>query len=453
MSKDTRNVAIILASGSGSRFRSETPKQFLKLAGKTVLEHTLDVFEQHRDIDDIVLVINPAYRLLTEELVNKAGYRKVRKIVDGGATRQESTASGIRAVDGDEHKVLVHDGVRPLINKGIIDRCLDALDTNIAVDTGIPSPDTIIEVDADDHIVDIPRRANLRLGQTPQGFRAGVLRHAHDLAEKDPNLEVTDDCGLILKYDLGAIAVVPGDVNNIKITYPSDIYLADRLFQMRSSVAEPASALEILEGRVLVVFGGSRGIGQRIAELATEKGAQVVSVSRSDGVDVADAQAVRECLSRTRQKLGHIDMVANSAGILRVGLLDGQDYDDIDMQIDANLRGSIVVAKESFPFLKEGGGSLALFTSSSYTRGRARSAVYSATKAAIVNLMQGLAQEYLPFGVRINAINPERTHTPMRTENFGNEPKEQLLDADTVARTTLYALTSSHTGEVIDVRL
>jgi len=97
-------------------------------------------------------------------------------------------------------------------------------------------------------------------------------------------------------------------------------------------------------------------------------------------------------------------------------------------------------------------GSIALFTSSSYTRGRARSSVYSATKAAIVNLVQGLAQEYQPFGVRINAINPERTATPMRSENFGAEPASELLDAETVAAATLASALSSATGEVIDVR-
>lgn len=453
MGEDVRNIAIILASGSGSRFRSETPKQFLKLAGKMVLEHTLDVFEQHLAIHEVILVINPAYRLLVEELVNKAGYRKVRKIVEGGDTRQASTAAGIRAIVGDRHKVLVHDGVRPLITKGIIDRCLDALDDSVAVDTGIPSADTIVEVDAHDQIVDIPRRANLQLGQTPQAFRADILRRAHTLAAENPDIEVTDDCGLILKYGLGTIKVVAGDVNNIKITYSSDIYLADRLFQLRSSLPDQRFVSKNLQDRVLVVFGGSRGIGQRVAELAAADGAQVVSVSRSDGVDVADAHAVRELLKRIREEFGSIDMVANPAGILHVGLLDGQDYNDIDQQINANLRGSIIVAKESFPFLKERGGSLVLFTSSSYTRGRARSAVYSATKAAVVNLMQGLAQEYLPFGVRINVINPERTHTPMRTENFGNEPKDQLLDVDTVARATINVLISDYTGEVLDVRL
>jgi 2-C-methyl-D-erythritol 4-phosphate cytidylyltransferase len=152
------------------------------------------------------------------------------------------------------------------------------------------------------------------------------------------------------------------------------------------------------------------------------------------------------------QRHGRLDLVVNTAGILHTGLLAGQGYEIIDQQIATNLRGSVVVAREAFEAMRDSGGSIALFTSSSYTRGRARSSIYSATKAAVVNLVQGLAQEYHPFGVRINAINPERTATPMRTENFGNEPTSELLDPDTVATATLSAMLSDATGEVIDVR-
>jgi 2-C-methyl-D-erythritol 4-phosphate cytidylyltransferase len=447
-----RTIAIILASGSGVRFRSDTPKQFLKLAGKTVLEHTLDTFERHAGIDEMVVVVSTDTRLLTEEIVDKGGYRKVAKIVIGGATRQESSAAGIGAVVGDEHKVLVHDAVRPLLDHPTIDRCLAALDTHDAVDTGIASPDTVIRLGEDACIEEIPDRATLRLGQTPQGFRAGVLRRAHALASRTTGLKVTDDCGLILHFGLGRVHVVAGDGNNIKITYPSDIYLADRLFQLRTRLSTDLQALSGLEGKVLVVFGSGRGIGQRIVSLAREAGADVVASSRRDGVDVADAGSVRGLLGRALEAHGRIDMVANTAGVLRTGLLAGRSYEDIDEQIDTNFRGSVIVAREAFEAMRGRGGSIALFTSSSYTRGRARSAVYSATKSAVVNLMQGLAQEYQPFGVRINAINPERTATPMRTENFGNEPAAELLDADTVAAATLSAMLSGATGEVIDVR-
>lgn len=445
-------TAIILASGSGTRARSETPKQFLKLAGKTVLEHTLDTFESHGGIDEIVIVAANENRLFVEELVSHAGYRKVTAIVSGGATRQASSASGVAAVARDDVKVLVHDAVRPLLDHAVIDRCLDALESCDAVDTGIPSGDTIIRVDGLDCITDIPDRASLRLGQTPQGFRAGLLRKAHALASREPGLKVTDDCGLILHYNLGEVKVVAGDANNIKITYPSDIYLADRLFQLRSRQLALHAQPQDLNGKVVVVFGAGRGIGDRIATLARERGAQVVAMSRRNGVDVADPERVRHTLKRCVQTHGRLDMVANTAGVLRTGLLSGQDYSLIDEQLLTNLRGSIVVAKEAFELMQGSGGSIALFTSSSYTRGRARSAVYSATKAAIVNLIQGLAQEYSAARVRINAINPERTATPMRTENFGIEPKDELLDADVVASATLAAMLSGATGEVIDVR-
>lgn len=445
-------VAIILASGTGSRFRSETPKQFLKLAGKTVLEHTLDIFEQHPRIDKVVLVVSDEHALLAAELVRQGGYGKVASIVCGGASRQASSMAGIGAVDDDDAKVLVHDAVRPLLDAATIDRCLDALDTHAAVDTGIASPDTVIRTDTANTIVDIPDRSSLRLGQTPQGFRAGLLRQAHAQAARTPNLIVTDDCGLVLHFALAPVHVVAGDVNNIKITYQSDIYLADRLFQLRTRPAPPGDPCGLLAGKVLLVFGGSRGIGHEIASQAAAAGAHVLAVSRADGVDVADAISVRKAIHKALEDHGRIDLVVNTAGALRTGLLAGQDYDDIDRQLDTNLRGSIVVAREAFAAMRDTGGSMALFTSSSYTRGRAMSAVYSATKAAVVNLMQGLAAEYLPFGVRINAINPERTSTPMRMANFGNEPADALLKPESVARATLATLVSDATGEVVDVR-
>lgn len=445
-------TAIVLASGSGTRFRSDTPKQFLKLAGTSVLEHTLTVFERHPRIDRIVLVVGAEHRLLCEELVRTGGFAKVAAIVNGGATRQASSAAGIGAVADDDAKVLVHDAVRPLLDHATIDRCLDALDDHLAVDTAIPSTDTVIQTDATGNIASIPDRDTLRLGQTPQAFRAGLLRRAHALAKTHPELKVTDDCGLVLHFGLAPVHVVAGDASNIKITYPSDIYLADRLFQLRARPCGQIDAGSALRGKVLVVFGASRGIGRHIADMAGREGAHVIGVSRADGVDVSDAESVRDTLAKARRAHDRVDLVANTAGVLRTGLLAGQQDAEIDEQIATNLRGSIVVAREAFAAMREAGGSIALFTSSSYTRGRARSAVYSSTKAAVVNLMQGLAEEYLPFGVRINAINPERTATPMRAENFGLEPASALLDADTVARATLATLLSNATGEVIDIR-
>jgi 2-C-methyl-D-erythritol 4-phosphate cytidylyltransferase len=448
-----KNIAVVLASGTSTRFGAETPKQFLKVSGKTVLEHTLDVFERHFRVDEIIVVSALDKVLLTEELVNRAGYRKVTRVLAGGDTRQRSSACGIAAIEGDQHKVLVHDAVRPLLDHATIDRCLDALDRSDAVDTTIPASDTVVRVSAEQTITEIPDRSVLHLGQTPQAFRAGLLRKAHRRASTDADLKVTDDCGLIVRYGLAPVEVVRGDVNNIKITYPSDIYLVDRIFQLRTrATPSPEDLAGDLREKVLVVFGASRGIGHSIASIAAQLGAYTHAVSRATGVDVSDQHKVRKALQEAQERYGRVDYVINTAGVLRTGLLAGQDYSDIDEQISTNLRGSLVVAREAFEVMRGTGGSIVLFTSSSYTRGRARYSVYSATKAAIVNLVQALAEEFLPFNVRINALNPERTDTPMRRENFGIEPSGELLTAEQVARATLLACVGSSTGEVLDVR-
>ncbi|MGE7139697.1 2-C-methyl-D-erythritol 4-phosphate cytidylyltransferase [Luteibacter sp. NPDC031894] len=445
-------IAVLLASGTGERARLDIPKQFLKVAGKTVFEHTLDAFEGHENIDDIILVVSADSRLVAEELVVRGRYTKVRQVALGGATRRESSAAGIAAIGDDNAKVLVHDIVRPLLDSATIQRCLDALDTYDAVDTAIPSADTIIERTPQGTIAHIPDRSTLRLGQTPQAFRAWLLRAAHQRAAADPTVKVTDDCGLVVNYDLAPVAIVDGDVNNIKITYPSDIYLADRLFQLRSRARAESPHDTGLVGKTVVVFGGHRGIGEAVVQLARHRGATVHVFSTRDGMNIARPDDVRSALVQAAGEAGVIDIVVNAAGILRQGLLEGTSYEKIDEQIAANLVGSIVVAKESFPFLAKRRGSLVLFTSSSYTRGRARTSVYSATKAAVVNLAQGLAQEFSSSGVRINVVNPERTATPMRSENFGAEPAGQLLEARVVAEATLALATSDVTGEVLDVR-
>ncbi|WP_019836155.1 2-C-methyl-D-erythritol 4-phosphate cytidylyltransferase [Acinetobacter towneri] len=445
------NIVIILASGTGTRFLSKTPKQFIKLAGKRVIEHTLDCFEQHTLIDEILVVTSESHKLLVEEIVLQNAYKKVRRILIGGETRQASTAAGIAAIVGDIHKVLVHDAVRPLLDHATIDRCLKALDTAECIDTVIHPADTIVEASFKNTISRIPDRSMLRLGQTPQGFRSGLLRQAHDLAKKDSTLKVTDDCGIVMYYDLAPVALVEGNVSNIKITHPSDIYLADRLFQLRTTATNLVD-LNHLKNKVIVVLGASRGIGLSCSKIARQYGAVVIDASRQSGVDICDRASINRLFSETVQKYGHIDFIVNTAGVLRTGTLMTQTDDLINEQLDINLKGSILVAQEGFKYLKESGGSIALFTSSSYTRGRAFSAVYSATKAAVVNLTQGLAQEFHPYKVRINAINPERTATPMRTENFGNEPLETLLDAEIVARSTLATLLRSISGEVVDVR-
>ena len=449
---EPKRYCILLAAGSGNRMNFPTPKQFLKLAGRTIIEHTLDVVDGHPEVDEIFVITDRDYRAYMEEILLRNHYAKVTKVLNGGATRRESSAAGIFAVEEDDALVLLHDAVRPFLSHRVVSDCYRALADHVAVDVAIPAVDTIIQVDDRDRIAAIPDRARLRRGQTPQGFRASTLRKAHQLAMNEGDVAVTDDCGLILRYGLGEIFVVRGEEWNIKITYPEDLYLADKIFQLNTVNVEHLRSGETLKDKVIVVFGASRGIGLEIMGLGAEQGGVMHGFSRSGGVDVRDFDAVKAAVDGVAALTGRIDAIVNTAAILRSGTLLSRDIADIDLEIGVNYTGAINVVKAGLDHLRASGGSVALFTSSSYTRGRALYTVYSSTKAAVVNLTQGLAEELHADGVRINAINPERTDTPMRRENFGVEPAGTLLSARAVAQATIDTLLARFSGMVVDVR-
>ena len=172
------NIAVILAGGSGSRFGRDLPKQFLKVAGKKVIEHTIDVFEHNDLIDEIAVVTRSEFISDVEQLVINNHYGKVRKILVGGKERYHSSLSAINAYTDDSDNLIFHDAVRPLVNDRIINDCIAALKEYDAVDVAIPVADTIIQVDDADCINTIPTRSLLRSGQTPQCFKRGVIYKA-----------------------------------------------------------------------------------------------------------------------------------------------------------------------------------------------------------------------------------------------------------------------------------
>ena len=446
----SKNYAIILASGSGSRYGNELPKQFVKIAGKTVLEHTIEIFENAPEIDNICVVITPEYRYVAENILLKNNYKKVVSLLNGGETRKDSSYIGISSIIEKDANVIIHDCARPFLSQRIIKDYVEALKNYDAIDVAIPTADTIIEVDEKNTIKNIPVRANLRRGQTPQCFKLSVIKKAHELSKNDKNF--TDDCGLIVKYNLCDVYVVEGEIENIKITYPSDIYMADRLFQLKSSIYPQEENLANIEGKTIVVFGGTSGIGKCVCDLASKYNAKVFGCGSSTGCDITSFDQVAEFLKDVYAKTGKIDYIINSAGVLRMGKLIDRDINDIQNDININYVGSINVAKAAIPYLKETKGCLLLYASSSYTRGRALYSTYSSTKAGIVNLTQALAEELAMDEIRVNVINPERTATPMRLKAFGAEQKGSLLEPEKVAEASIKTLLSDLTGQVIDVR-
>ncbi len=455
-----KTIAVILAGGVGKRMGLDYPKQFSKIAGKTAIEHTIGVFQKHPNIDEIIVVSEPHYMRRIEEIVNAAGFSKVDKIVLGGKERSDSTLSAITALSGenDDAKILLHDAVRPLLTTEIISACISKLDEYDAVDVCIPAVDTIVRGDPDaGEIVDIPPRREYWQGQTPQAFRLGTLKKAYEIYKKS-NIKGTCDCSIVLKtLPETRIAIVNGSETNIKLTLPSDLFIANKLFQSRSNISlrnlVSIKQLRCLRGQVLVVIGGSYGIGAEIVNLAQKLDVKTFAFSRSSGVNVTDIDSIQKALSEVREKAGKISAIVNTAGILNRKALMLTTKTEIRESIEVNFVGTINCAIAAYPYLKETAGSLINFTSSSYTRGRPNYSLYSSTKAAVVNLTQALSEEWLDDKIRVNCINPERTATPMRSRAFGIEPEGTLLKAETVALATLVVLANKDTGNVVDVVL
>ena len=198
---------MILAGGSGSRLGADVPKQFLEIDGRTILEYSVEVFDEHPGIDAIAIITREDYIDKVRDIVARRGYRKVEKIF--------------------------HDAVRPLVSRRIIDDCLAAMERYDAVDVAFNTTDTIIQVDSDNCISSIPDRNFLRNGQTPQVFRRSLIAEAYKIALQDSAFRTTDDCGVVLRYlPNEPIYVVPGEARNMKVTFKEDIGQIQHLMQM-----------------------------------------------------------------------------------------------------------------------------------------------------------------------------------------------------------------------------
>ncbi|RJT46762.1 bifunctional cytidylyltransferase/SDR family oxidoreductase [Rahnella woolbedingensis] len=452
-----KNVAVILSGGSGSRFGGSLPKQFTKLAGKAVIEYAIDAFEKASRIDEIVIVSQPNHINLTWEIIKKNNWKKVTKVFTGGSERFDSTNSALKGLEGYENdcNILLHDAVRPLVNEIIINDCLDALNKFDAVDVVIPSADTLVEVYDDECIANIPNRSVMRRGQTPQAFKLGTIKLAYQKAITEKRFTFTCDCGVVRSMIPGIrVATVKGSEANMKVTHPIDLFIAEKLLQEANQISfNIDDNLNFLKNKNIVIFGGTSGIGLEIKNSASLLGANVDIASRNfNGVDITNFETIIRFLEETNIKRGSIDYVINTAGLLIKKPIDTISFEEIHNLIGINYTGAVNVAIAAKPYLTKSSGMLLNFTSSSYTRGRPLYALYSSSKAAIVNFTQAIADEWSVDNVNVNCINPERTATPMRTANFGLEPNELLLDPKDVAMTSLKILGSNKTGLIVDVR-
>ena len=220
-----KNVAILMAAGKGTRMGSEVPKQFLEINGKMLLEYSLQTFQDHPRIDEIVIVLPPDY-IEIEGVLNYLFqyYPKVTQVVAGGSERFQSSWAAIQwFVERRDENLLLHDAARPGLTNRIIDDVLDTLEREQAVVTALPATDTILRVSANT-LAETLKRDELYYAQTPQAFRAGLLYDCFlELFEQEDFIP-TDESGVVAHFHPEIpIKIVPGDAKNFKVTYEEDL--------------------------------------------------------------------------------------------------------------------------------------------------------------------------------------------------------------------------------------
>ncbi len=232
------NIAIIFAGGTGTRMNtSGRPKQFLEVHGKPVLIYTLENFQNHPEIDKIVLVCLESWLAYAKGLLTKYGIDKAEVVVPGGATGQESIERGVRAAAryGEESIVLIHDGVRPLIHGELISDCIRAVKEHGSAITVAPAIETVfLKQEGTNEVGRIFNRAQCEMAKAPQCFRLGDILRAHRKAHEDGEKNFIDSASLMQHYG-AKLFTVPGPSENIKITTPADFYIFRALLDAREN--------------------------------------------------------------------------------------------------------------------------------------------------------------------------------------------------------------------------
>lgn len=230
-------TAIIPAAGQGKRMAAGQNKQYLDLDSQPIIIHTLRIFQNHPMINQIILVVGEdEIEFCKKEIKDKYKIDKIYDIISGGSERQYSVRNGLNILDKDTNIVIIHDGARPLITEEILTETIFKATEAGAVTVAVPVKDTIKVVDGKGFVVATPDRNTLWQIQTPQGFRKDIILSAHEFAENEDYLG-TDDASLVERIGR-SVKVVYGSYENIKITTPEDLMLANEILKKR--IKEPA---------------------------------------------------------------------------------------------------------------------------------------------------------------------------------------------------------------------
>ena len=222
------NIALIFAGGIGSRMGSDTPKQFLEWNGKAIIIHTLNVFERHPDIDEIFIACKEDWIDFTKELIQREGISKVVSIVPGGKTALDSQYNGLKKIrqihPNGEIAVLIHDGVRPLVDTETVKKNIDSVWKFGNAITVTKAIETVIKVNENGSVEKILNRDYCRMAKAPQSFKLDEILSAHEKAIAEGKHDFIDSASMMIYYGY-TLHTVMGQPENIKVTTPSDYYM------------------------------------------------------------------------------------------------------------------------------------------------------------------------------------------------------------------------------------
>lgn len=225
-------TAIILAAGQGKRMKTKVQKQFLMLQGKPLLYYSLACFQKSDEIQEIVVVTGKeSIDYCRSEIIEKYGFTKVKSIAEGGKERYDSVYAGLEACSADTDYVFIHDGARPFVTEDIIKRTKEVAVTYQACIAGMPSKDTVKIIDENNMVSATPERSRVWSVQTAQVFLYSLIKEAHDTARSVSMQGITDDAMVVEQYKNTPVHIVEGAYENIKITTPEDILVAEKILE------------------------------------------------------------------------------------------------------------------------------------------------------------------------------------------------------------------------------
>lgn len=433
-------AAIILAGGSSERFGTPYPKQFLALHGRSVISHTLQAF-QNLIPDDRIIIVAPG-----EWMDHCQKHYPSFRITEGGVTRQDSSRQGVLSLDGLAVKaVYLHDAARPFVSKSHLLNLYDALMQNDVegVIPVIPSRDSILELHGSS-VHAFRDRRKVRLSQTPEIFLLSTLQRLYE----NPGLISTHSTMELALHDEPDFrgGWIEGEERNLKITYPSDIQLAERLVTLTRVNGIDTSTIN-LEGKRALVLGPG-GIGGAVIDILQSVGAECISLDSSQ----IDLSQVDDPFSVSDVSDQLFDIIIHAAGQLpltSIEDLSGDEWDRIHRLHCKSALFTLQFALRSIPK----GGHVVFLGSSSGKLGRKNCAAYSSAKAGLINLVQAAGEEFASKGIFVSCVCPSRTDTPLRRTVFPEEDSSSLLSPQEVAKHVVNLCIGQPAGEIVELKV